>query len=48
MSTLLIYEIYTKSSTLLVYLGLLGYEICIKYPPYSFILAYFLNWNLRV
>ena len=32
----------SQFSTLLVYLALLIYEICSKYPPYSF------NWHLRV
>ena len=35
-------------SPLLVYLGLFIYEICSKYPPYSFIRPYSFNWHLRV
>ena len=38
----------SKFSTPLVYLCLLIYEICSKYPPYSFIRPYSFNWHLRV
>ena len=37
-----------KIPTLFVYLGILVYEIYIKYPLYSFICAYLFNWHLRV
>ena len=38
----------SQFSTLLVYLALLFYEICSKYPPYLFIWHYSFNWHLRV
>ena len=38
----------SKFFPLVVYLGLLVYEICSKYPSYAFIWPYSFNWRLGV
>ena len=38
----------SKFYTLLVYLALLFHEICLEFPPYSFIWPYSFNWYLRL